>query len=400
MAEPIPRTYRLPPCPAYDVEGMEGWLTDLAAQGLFLAEDGFFCGVATFEKGSPRQVRYRLEGAPRQVGFFSDGGGNPDQEAIDLIQACGWEYVARRDQFYIYRTFDPAARELHTDPDIQAQTLNAVKKRLRSELISSLIWLVLCLVLNTFHPLMTMLALGTPLTLLLTTLILLLLLRSLASVLHLRKLRKKLLTDGVLSGRENWKKGAVRYQVLNFLQIILIVLCVVLFLRGWSADIMDEGKIPLDQYTADPPFGTIADFNPQGNYQLESWVVPDYVQERTTWFAPVNLEWQEFATVTAADGSRISGGLYVDYHQTIAPLFARQLAEEYLREAKEERHYEPMEVTVDGMDFVAGYYNIIHSPSVILQKGNLVLHASFHEYNDSTGLALEDWLGVVAQCMK
>ena len=28
-------TFRLPPCPAYDIEGMESWLSDLAMEGLF-----------------------------------------------------------------------------------------------------------------------------------------------------------------------------------------------------------------------------------------------------------------------------------------------------------------------------------------------------------------------------
>ena len=31
---------RLPPCPDYDVEGTECWLTDLAREGLLLKKDG------------------------------------------------------------------------------------------------------------------------------------------------------------------------------------------------------------------------------------------------------------------------------------------------------------------------------------------------------------------------
>ena len=55
--------YRLPPCPAYDVEGMESWLCALAWEGLLLRKDGFHAGVAVFEKAAPRQVKYRLEAA-------------------------------------------------------------------------------------------------------------------------------------------------------------------------------------------------------------------------------------------------------------------------------------------------------------------------------------------------
>ena len=38
----IQYVYRPLPCPDYDVEGMESWLTDMAAEGLVLSPDGFF----------------------------------------------------------------------------------------------------------------------------------------------------------------------------------------------------------------------------------------------------------------------------------------------------------------------------------------------------------------------
>ena len=49
MPEPK-RVNRFPPCPLYDVEGMESWLEDLAKQGLILTKTGLFCGFAEFEK--------------------------------------------------------------------------------------------------------------------------------------------------------------------------------------------------------------------------------------------------------------------------------------------------------------------------------------------------------------
>ena len=42
------RIWRLPPCPPYDVEGMESWLSDMAAQGWKLEPDDFFFGIASF----------------------------------------------------------------------------------------------------------------------------------------------------------------------------------------------------------------------------------------------------------------------------------------------------------------------------------------------------------------
>lgn len=58
------KRYRLPPCPAYDIEGMESWLADQARDGWFLSRDGFLFGVAAFETREPATVRYRLAAAP------------------------------------------------------------------------------------------------------------------------------------------------------------------------------------------------------------------------------------------------------------------------------------------------------------------------------------------------
>ena len=54
----IRKAYLLPPCPNYDVEALESWLTELASEGLFLRDIkvGFF----VFEKTAPQAVRYRL----------------------------------------------------------------------------------------------------------------------------------------------------------------------------------------------------------------------------------------------------------------------------------------------------------------------------------------------------
>ena len=45
-------SYRLAPCPSYDIDGMQGWLAQMAQKGLHLSSDGFFAGFAIFEKGT------------------------------------------------------------------------------------------------------------------------------------------------------------------------------------------------------------------------------------------------------------------------------------------------------------------------------------------------------------
>ena len=159
---------RLPPCPDYDVEGTECWLTDLAREGLLLKKDGLFAGVAVFERAVPQRVQYRLEAAQKDTGLLGDGY-EPDPEQVELCAQYGWEYVARRGEFYIYRSHDPAARELNTDPAVQALALKAVKSRSVSAAIYAALWILVFLlspILKRVGLLRAILELRTPVFLL------------------------------------------------------------------------------------------------------------------------------------------------------------------------------------------------------------------------------------------
>ena len=63
--------YRLIPCPPYDVSGTECWLTDMAKQGYWLGQDGFFAGIVTFEKTTPQNVIYRLQPAEKSTSMWA-----------------------------------------------------------------------------------------------------------------------------------------------------------------------------------------------------------------------------------------------------------------------------------------------------------------------------------------
>lgn len=122
------------PCPHYDIEATESWLSDLAAQGLHLEKDGFSMGLGNFLKGPPAQVAYRLVSSgkePSLAGLLTNEDGvlePPDREVLRMSQHFGWEYVGKRERFFVYRTADPHPRELHTDPRVQAMALRAVAK--------------------------------------------------------------------------------------------------------------------------------------------------------------------------------------------------------------------------------------------------------------------------------
>ena len=109
------KIYKIPPVLSYDIEGMENWLSEMAENGLILAEDGIKLGIAVFEKAEPKKLRYCLVGAKNGTRAIYDNNGHPEYEEIKHIKEYGWEYIAKRDGFHIYRSADPDARELNTD---------------------------------------------------------------------------------------------------------------------------------------------------------------------------------------------------------------------------------------------------------------------------------------------
>ena len=120
-------TYRLPPCPSYDVEGTESWLSAMAEKGYVLAKDGFLFGFAAFEKAQPQKLRYRLQASQQPIGALSEN--TLPEDAEDLYASFGWRYVCARGQFHIFCTDSPDAPELNTDPRVQAIALDVVRKR-------------------------------------------------------------------------------------------------------------------------------------------------------------------------------------------------------------------------------------------------------------------------------
>lgn len=139
------------PCPAYDIEAMESWLTDLAGEGLLLKREGISFGFAYFQVGEPQETAYRLVGAwnrptpleaavpiPAAVKYVDP---QPQEEALEMNRFFGWEYVARRGKFFIYRSTIPQPRELDTDPQVQFWNLRALAQWNTVEFF----WLLPCL---------------------------------------------------------------------------------------------------------------------------------------------------------------------------------------------------------------------------------------------------------------
>lgn len=397
-----PKTvYRYPPCPDYDVEAMESWLSDMAARGLVLTRDGFFFGFGIFEKTEPKALRYRLEASKYISGTLSEY--NPPEEAQELYEAMGWQFVAARGNFYIYCTDDPAARELHTDPQVQAMTLDAARKRIRNNVIFEIVWIIIMFAfylgrgVSGTPLLLAAIAFGTPGTLL----FLAVLGWSVAEMFHrliwLGKLRKRMRSGELLSHDKDWRKGRGRYIagiIINWL--LTLTLAGVLFSSCVNA-VEDKNEMPLDEFTGTVPFATMKDFMPDCSYTPDKTSLGyqlNTVEIRSDFLAPLIIEYCENGDLDGADGFHLSGGLDITYIEARNEWIARELVREIQADAKGSNHYKPMELSIDGMDQCAAYIDIF--PTVTLRKGNTVIRAEFYHTSDAE-ISLEQWAGIIAE---
>jgi len=369
-------TYRTCPCFAGDVEGIQTWLEDLAAEGLLLEADGTLFGVYTFRRAAPCTVRYRLVPIRQKKGFFNDTGDGPDEEEAEFTASCGWEYLLRCGSFYVYRAADPAARPLHTDPEVHAMALQALKRQQRGAVISEVVWLLILFGLRRYSigALFLTAALTGPLHV--ASLVLLLgwlLAGPLVLVGRLSHYQKRLRRGDTLDARKDWQPRRWLVRSIKLLPAVLALTCLITWgisLRS-AADFVD-----LEDYRDPAPFATVADVFP-GCEIDHSGSMGDYntaLHYETA--AADNYEWNELAYVTV-DGTRHHCILRLKYHVARSEWFAKGLADDYYcDEAARYRgkRFEVLPAPETALDNVRGFrsYGILH---IVVQHGCRVAHA-------------------------
>ena len=114
---------KLMPMNVYDVAAQQARLEDLAARGWFYVPSWILFRLASFERGKPKAVRYRLEPAGKKEKC-------PDWERRDTYRALGWEYVDTIGKtMHLWRCDDPEAPELHTDPETEARAYDRLSRQ-------------------------------------------------------------------------------------------------------------------------------------------------------------------------------------------------------------------------------------------------------------------------------
>lgn len=376
MSEPK-YAYRIPPCSKYDIAGMESWLEDLAAKGLFLDRDGLFLGFASFVRREPARLRFRLEATDTTGGLFSPTH-DPDDEIIELHQLMGWDYRGRWGQFHIYVTADPDAPELHTDPRVQALTIQALNKFQRTELWG-FFWYTA--IMYYFHG--SVLFSLTALWGLGRTVLLLLFLLSFPVVKLIGLVRMTLLKHHLKKGipmthHADWQKG--KWIIYGGRLARWMAGFVLLFsLMGlWSESILNENAVEPEDWAEPLPFATVQHLYPDGQISQRTFFFDNEVTYWSNWISPDNYEFTEWRELTLPDGSVTTAYLRIWYYDTrfdwFASMLARELANQnagsiYDRIFTDSTAPEPLE-GIDA-DYAVRFYH--NNPGIALCSGSTVV---------------------------
>ena len=312
----------LVPCPDYDVPAMESWLEEQAMQGLFLSkDDGFFLGLACFETGNPKRVRYRLDAVPKEKVFSEFD--EKKQAAIALAGERGWEFVAEWTECLIYRCDDAHLPELNTDPAVQALSFKRVQKTLADRVFSTCYYLflypILLFLLQQPTFLLGVLTVGTTRFLALVLVTIVQTWGAVRDWSRLRRLRRHLQSGGRIEHTNGWREekkrclaGKIIRPILTAFWLVLLVSMMVMPRLHPDALAIDAGEAPLPTLSS---FATFPVDETDDRYELT-------LDETHDLLAPERYSLREQSMGTIYE---------VDYYELRAPWLAGWLANDLRR---------------------------------------------------------------------
>ncbi len=392
--------HRIIPCPDYDVTGVESWLSYMAEQGYILRDGGVFRGIAAFDRCEPEKVRYRLQ--PAQKGFVIYDNDGPSDDEVELNGAFGWKYVAKYGVFNIYRADDIDAREMDTDPEVQAMAMNSLHRSQRFNIIWMSIWIIVYLALVfTSQPFLSMVNRGSLISISLVLCVVIFIVTDLVKAVSLYRLRKKILDGEDLGSGTNWKKGARIYTVKVVIGVIAYVAMTVLGCMFILSDGADRNQMSISEYQGEVPFRTITDLALCDDIEKVDNVDDDEntISEWSDILWPENYKIYEYGDIVYTDGNTYYGGLVITYHEAKNEWLADKLYQAYMQRAKHQPDYEKIDVKIAGLDDVDAYWD--GSESVIMRKDEKLIVASFYmSGGNRRDDDLSEWAGCIAESLE
>lgn len=325
------KTYRMPPCSIYDVPAMESWLSDMTQTGLYLQKAGrhFF----VFLKKEASDTRYRLEPAP-------DSCPAPADDVRELFAQAGWEFVtAICKSFFVWRSIQPDADELHSDPVVHSTVYGQLLRRLRIHTISAailplfLLAVFVCGLLLSPRPITLFLA--NPSMPLLILAEALLGIQTVRQALHLRSLKRSLANGQPALHQKDYRKGQILRRILRLAaalpSLLILAIAAGVLLLGWKKTISDVDTalpyLPLDQIENHADFSWHKDAAVRGG-------VDAYNQAEYVWspLVPAHYEIYQQGEVQhiyqKEDTIAVAPSAYTEYFRLAHPAFTLPLYRE------------------------------------------------------------------------
>lgn len=310
--------YRLVPCPCYEVEACESWLTDMAAEGLFVEKLGRT--LARFRRGTPCAVRYRLTAARLKGGWLDTVPTEPLSAEKALYSEYGWEFVCSQQEFFLYICRDPQAPELHTDPAVQALSLKMARRSAWWSLVGGFAVLALQFFLNGWGRLARLLVEMPLLSCCMYLCILGALFLAARDVYHIFRLSRRLRRGYPPDHRKNWHATARVYRISRGITLGAFSLVMVL---AFGTLVQMDSRQPLENYQGPLPFATLQDLTDGTLVQEDDGY--NTLEKRHSMLAPVILEYSESGVILEDGESPWDTSLSVQYYDTRSPWLARFL---------------------------------------------------------------------------
>jgi len=251
------RRYLLSPCRDWDIPGLESWLEDMSMMGWTFKWTRLGGLLFEFWETVPHPVKFRMEPVQKIHGRFADAP-EPDQQRF--YEGFGWKFICRHGAFFLYRNEDPAAPELNTDPQVQALTMDYLKKSVRRGLVTTMLitFPLLLLFISHFFLFSDYLS-GTIYTFLFCSFYFFSIMDYWILFFQTEKLRKKLKNGIPMTHRKNWHPGSFIHRAGK---VTMLLSCFVLVFAAINARFA-LNHTPLEQWTEPIPFVTYTELAPE-----------------------------------------------------------------------------------------------------------------------------------------
>lgn len=325
---------RMLPCPSYDIAGLETWFRDCAAEGLFLRENGIGALSAQFETGGPKTMTYRFEPSA----YILNTDAILDQDNLEnktgFLKEAGWQLLGSHRQYLLFA--HAGTCELHTDPETESVIRMDLARARFVQLLRACVPLLFYGFLVSSHFMQLMIQTGSWIVLATIPFAVVSVIGSVTECVRLFIEASKLEKGIPYSHEKDWRKHAAAFKVFRIMKFCMYTLMAAAFVSMLAADASDAGRISLKDYFEDPPFMTVADFDPDAEYVMNSFVVESLREQFPTFntmrhysdlLSRDNYIWTEDAYLKKDESVYCFMNLY--YYDTDYDFVTRRLFREY-----------------------------------------------------------------------